>query len=337
VSLLDFFALPEAALLLLLVPALWLLLHRLDLGRTRRLSTAIGSGSDRLLSEFSNKERRSRRRLMGLGFIAAVLAVMQPLWGVDFRKYEQRGVDILICLDVSRSMLARDLPPNRLGAAHAQIRALSEVVSGDRLGLVAFAGEAKLQVPLTKDMPSLAEMAEATDDISVEIGGTDLGAALEVALAGLEGASGDHETILLISDGEDLEERGLRAAELCRQRNITVHCLGLGSALGSKITLEEGGRQSFLRTDAGEEVVSALDASGLKRIAESTGGLYLDASNRESALVDLYQQRILPMARKAFEAEERSERQNRFQWPLLLAFLFWMLEFRLTERRKGRK
>ncbi len=333
-SIQDLFALPEAAFLLLLAPALWYLLHRLDRGRAQRLATAIGSGSDRLLAEYAPKQRQSRRRLMAIGFMAAVIAVMQPLWGIDFRKYEQRGVDILICLDVSRSMLARDLPPNRLGAAHAQIRALSEVVNGDRLGLVAFAGEAKLKVPLTKDMSSFAEMAEATDDISVDIGGTDLGAALETALAGLEGASGDHEAIMLISDGEDLGERGLRAAELCRQRNITVHCLGLGSVLGSKITLEEGGRQIFLRTDSGDEVVSALDATGLKRIAESTGGIYLDASNRESALIDLYGQRILPMARKAFEAEERSERQNRFQWPLLLAFMFWMLELRLTDRKK---
>ena len=126
----------------------------------------------------------------------------------------------------------------------------------------------------------------------------------------------------------------MRVAEICRQRKITIHCLGLGSVLGSKITLEEQGSQSFLRSASGEEVVSALDASGLKRIAERTGGIYLDAGSREAAVVDLYRQRILPMARKAFEAEERSERQNRFQWPLLLAFLFWMLELCLTERKK---
>lgn len=330
----DLFAAPEAALLLLLVPALWFLLHYMDRARGERLASAIGSSSDRLISDFAIEQRRARRRLMNLGFILAVFAVMQPLWGVDFRKYEQRGVDILICLDVSRSMLARDLPPNRLGAAHAQIRELSEQVSGDRLGLVAFAGEAKLTVPLTKDMGSFAELVEATDELSVERGGTDLGAALEAALAGLEGATGDHEAILLISDGEDLEQRGLRVAELCRQRNITIHCLGLGSALGSKITLQEQGRETFLRSASGDEVVSALDASGLKRIAERTGGVYLNASSRDQALIDLYRQRILPMARKSFEAEERSERQNRFQWPLLLAFLFWMLELRLTERRR---
>ena len=195
--------------------------------------------------------------------------------------------------------------------------------------MVVFAGEARHVVPLTRDGRSFVELAKAAGPLSVARGGSDLGGALRGALDALEGRSGEHEVILLLTDGEDHEGRALRVAQTCKERGITVHCIGFGTALGGKIP-DAGG---FLRDRAGREVVSALDPATLRRIAEATGGDYVAATGPRP-LVQVYERRILPMAREAFEAEERRSKENRYQWPLLAAFLFWMVDLCLSDRRR---
>jgi Ca-activated chloride channel family protein len=330
----ELFALPGALPILLLGPAVWLIWLLLDRARTRRLHELVGPRTKVLARELDRGERTWRRRLSSAGLLAASVAVLQPLGREDVARIEQRGVDLLVCLDVSRSMLARDLRPSRLESARREIAALAERARGDRLGLVLFAGEARLVVPLTADVGSFSEMVSLASPTSVVRGGTDLGLALEAALEALVGESGEHEVILLLTDGEDHEGKGLRAAEACRDRGITVHCVGFGSMLGAKIPIETARGESFLRDAAGQEIVSALDPASLRAMAEATGGTYLDATTRPLPLVDLYEKRILPMARKAFAVEERRQRENRFQWPLLAAFLLWILELGLTDRKK---
>lgn len=335
----EFFLVPELLPLMLLVPAAVFVRSRIDRARTRRLEALVGPRHS-FLADVSSGQRRVRRRLGAMALLLVVLALLQPTWGEGVRRIEQRGVDLLICLDVSRSMLARDVEPSRLMRARQEIRALAERARGDRLGLVVFAGEARLTVPMTQDVDSFLHLLDLAEPFSVKRGGTDLGAALELALATFEGSSGSHEAVVLITDGEDLERRGLRVAEECAKRNITVHCAGLGSTRGSKIAVAAGGvatagrgAESFLRDAAGADVISTMDPASLRRIAERTGGEFINAGRRAGALVDLYDDRIVPMARKAFAAEDREERQNRFQWPLLLALAFWLLELGIGDRR----
>ena len=159
-------------------------------------------------------------------------------------------------------------------------------------------------------------------------------ATLETALDALAGQTGQHEVVVLLTDGEDMEERGLRVAQTCRDRGITVHCVGFGSVRGSKIAVRGKGGETFLRDRSGRDVVTVMDPAGLRRIAEATGGEFVDAGEGPGSLVGLYEDRILPMARKAFEDEERRERENRYQWPLVAAFLLWILELCVTERRR---
>ena len=333
----DLVLLPAAFGLLALVPPVWWFLRSSERIRAQRLERFVGPRTPVLAGESSTRRRRLRHTLSVGGFALAILAVVQPAWGIDPRKLELRGVDVLVCLDVSRSMLARDLQPDRLGRAHDEIRTLSRRVRDDRLGLVAFAGDARLMIPLTRDMDSFAELVERVDTLSVDRGGTDLGAALETALSALEGGSlGNHEAILLVSDGEDLEGRGLRAAQACKDQNITVHCVGLGSAIGSKIALRNGAGESFLRDRRGRDVVSRLDDSGLRAIAAATGGEYLDVSQAARPLVQLYESHLLSMAGKATASLEGKARKNHFQWPLLAAFLLFLVEFSLSERRSRR-
>jgi Ca-activated chloride channel family protein len=314
---------PEYLPLLLAAPLLGCALWALGRARWRRLALVVGPRTP-LLADASRPRRRLKLGLFTGAVLLALLAFLQPVWGEATRTVEQRGVDIVVGLDVSRSMLARDIEPSRLERAHRDIRALAERPERDRLGLVLFAGEAVLDVPLTRDKHSFAARVAHADPLSVGRGGTDLGAALSTALEALSGSTGEHEVIVLLTDGEDLEERGLRVAEECRARGITVHCIGLGTARGGKIPFEGG----FLEDRAGNEVVSMLDPTTLRRVAEATGGDY------SSSLPALYEERIRPMARKAFLAEERRARENRFQWPLFLAFLLWILDLCVGDRRR---
>ncbi|MHC4959567.1 MAG: vWA domain-containing protein, partial [Planctomycetota bacterium] len=264
--------------------------------------------------------RRARRVLFAGALLLALLAGMQPAWGEATRQVERRGSDIIVCLDVSRSMLAADIAPSRLERAKREIRALAERGVGDRFGLVVFAGEARLLVPLTRDGASFAGIADLAGPLSVARGGTDLGAALEASLDALRGGG----VVLVLTDGEDHEGRGLRVARRAREKGIVIHCVGYGTPLGGKIPVEGG----FLKDRAGREVVSALDPATLRRLAEAAGGGFVDTD-----LVALYERRVRPAARKAFLSDEKRSRENRFQWPLLGAFLLWILDLCVGERR----
>src|SRR5690606_6559843 len=288
--------------------------------------------ADRLTATLARRRRAARRALLCAGILCAGVAALQPLLGYERRVVEQRGVDLVVCVDVSRSMLARDVAPSRLLAAREHVRALAERARGDRLALVAFAGEAHLVVPLTQDVDSLLAMLDTVDPLAVRRGGTDLGAALQRALDALHQATGDAEAVSLVTDGEDHEQRGLRLAETFRARGVPVHCVGLGSPHGSKIAVEGDGGEAFLRDRAGNEVVSALDVASLRALATATGGEFVDAGSGGSPLVELYDRRIVPMAQKALAREQRRERSNRFQAPLLLAVVLWAFALLLGER-----
>jgi len=332
---LDLVARPERLPWLLLAPLVWILLRTIDRARARRVAALVGPRVGIVSAERSEARVAARRLLLSGGFLCALAATVHPTFGGDTPEVEPRGADVVLCLDVSRSMLARDLAPTRLARAQAEIRALALRARGDRLALVAFAGEARLVVPLTRDLPSLAALADLCDPSSVRKGGTDLGAALDAALLALEGRPAETASVILLTDGEDLGERGAAAADACVSRGIAVHGVALGTTLGGKIPLETEAGAVFLRDRGGSDVVSTVDADGLRRIAARTGGAFVDAGTTPDALVPLYEDRILPRARQATASEDRRRREDRFQWPLLLALGLFLAELALPGRRRG--
>jgi len=232
-------------------------------------------------------------------------------------------------------MLARDLAPSRLQRARRTLQELARHARSDRIALVAFAGEARLMAPLTRDGDSLAEVAELVDTLTVQRGGTDLAAALELCATALGEATGEHEVIIVLTDGEDLEGRGQRTAQTLAERGITVHCVGFGSAEGARIPVQQGdGAEVFLRDGDGQEVVSVMDRSSLEAMARVTGGAFLAAAGHESPLVDLYEDHVSGMKGKVLSGADEGSRGNGFQWPLLAAFVMWTLGLSVTERRR---
>ncbi len=320
-------------------PLAWLGLLLLDRARARRLARLAGPRVRALTDGGSARSRAVGRALLATGILAAVVAALEPLGGDVEESVERRGVDLVVCLDVSRSMLARDVDPDRLTAAKREVRALAERARGDRLGLVVFAGEARLAVPLTTDASSFAGLVDLADPGDVARGGTDLGAALAAALRAFDGAGARRGAVLLATDGEDHEGRGLAAARLCRERGIVVHAAGFGTATGGKVpeppTGPGAGGAAFLRDPrSGGDVVTHRDDAGLARLAEAGGGAFVDAAAVARPLVALYDDRVTAMEREVYAGETRARRENRFQFPLAAAFLLWVLDLALTGRRR---
>lgn len=328
----ELFARPEAWPVLLVVPAAAVGFAMLARRRSGRLVRAVGPRASILAAEGSAPIRRGNAGLRLAALTLALVALLDPRWGEGARRLEQRGVDVVVCLDVSRSMRARDLPPDRLESAKGAIRRLVERAKGDRFALVLFAGEARLAVPRTRDGATFLDLVERADPLDVTRGGTDLGAALDVAVAALGSATGEHETVVVLTDGEDHEARGLRAATAAAARGVTVHAVGVGTAWGAKIPLSDDPAAPFLRDRDGVEVVSVMNGGGLRRLAEATGGAFVDASVVAAPLEHLYVSRIGAVARKTFEDAERLERRARFQWPLVVAILLGALAFGRTAR-----
>lgn len=321
--------------LLLLGPLAWWALRTLDRGRARRLAAAAGPRAGAPAAGADPRRRALGTGLFAAGLLLGAAALLEPAFGEGPGAPEARGADVVLCLDVSRSMEARDEGRSRLARAKEEIRALAEGARGDRLALVLFAGEARLACPLTGDGPGLAALAEAAGPEAVGRGGTDLGAAVEAALAALRPGEGAHAAVVLLTDGEDLEGRGLRAAGLAAARGVALHAVGFGSPRGAKIPLAGGGGNGFRRDRAGRAVVTALDAGGLRAVAAAGGGVFLEAGEGDRPLLEVYHKMILPAARAGIAEGERRRRTPRFPWPLSAALLLWTVEPWIARPRRS--
>jgi len=306
---------------LLVAPALWFGVWGLlrSIARTR---DAYGAA---LTEPVPSPWGRATRIVLAMVFL--LLAYMEPRYGEEKVQIERRGLDIVFAMDTSRSMLARDLQPSRLAVAKRDVQTvLPGLTGGDRVGFVAFAGEARLVVPLTHDVDSFRQLMDQVDTSTVRKGGTDLAAAIRKSLQLVADRDQATSVIILMTDGEDLTGAGLQAAREARAAGVVVHAVGYGSTKGSKITLTASGSESFLRSDDGQEVVSSLDSEGLRRLAEATGGEFLRTDVMALPLVQLKNKRLDPMIKRAFDKGEETVYKTRFQWALIPAMLLLLLE-----------
>lgn len=314
---------------LFLLPVVWALLW-LVLDRGRRAIARYGAASKAPLATPLGRSFRLSM-LLGLGFVCW----LDPRWGEEAVSIERRGLDMIFCLDTSRSMLASDMAPTRLSRAISDIQSvLPRLQGGDRVGLVVFAGEARLQVPLTHDVDSFAGLLQEVDTDVVKTGGTDLSKALRKALELANPEDAATTVVLLMTDGEDLAGAGQQAASELRDEDLTVYTIGYGSSLGSKITVTQGGQQNFLRDREGKEVVSAMDPESLRKVAAVTGGEFVRAEAMVLPLVELHQKRLVPMQKRAYDAGEESGKQARYQWVLLPLVILLLLEVAFAQGRQ---
>ncbi|MBK9138756.1 MAG: VWA domain-containing protein [Verrucomicrobia bacterium] len=332
----KFAALPwlvATPLLLLGLLTLWVWsAHR---GRQTLRAMVASPLREQLLRSVSRARRRWKLALVLVAVTALALALARPGWGRNVIEIERTGVDLIIALDVSRSMLAADADhTNRLTVARTAIGRLVDQLGGDRVGLVVFAGEAYLAAPLTRDHTAFRRALAAADPDAVSEPGSNLGAAIKLAREGFDRASQGPRALLIVSDGEQLQGDALEAARLAWRDGIRVHTAGVGSAVGARVPRRTYAGGGFTRNAQGREVVSRRDDQRLQRISTAGGGAYTRLERRDSAaLVEWFQRAAAALPRVA-ERRTVDEPRERFQWPLAVAFALLCADWLLNDRRR---
>jgi len=318
---------PEAVHLLW--PALFgvVVLVGLELRNRERLSEFLSPLMQSRLCDRVSKWR-SVSRLLALGACAffGVLAIMRPqtTGEVETLAGARLSADVMVALDVSKSMLADDAAPTRLLRAKAEVGALHDALPGYRFGLVAFAGRAALLCPLTPDAGFFRMILRGTDTTSVSKGGTRLGEAIRVALQGFGEGSTGPRLILLITDGEDHDSFPMDAAKAAEEAGISIVTVGFGSEGGSQIQLidpKTGARSALLDRETGEPVTSKLDGELLREIALATKGAYVPAGVSALDLESIVSEHIEPLVRPEVESGVRVVPWELYPYAVLLALL----------------
>ena len=285
----------------------------------------------------SPARRRWKAAALLLGVALVVLALTRPGWNPKPKVLTRRGRDVVFVLDVSRSMLAEDLAPNRLERAKLAIGDCLARLEGDRVALVAFAGSAVVKCPLTLDYGFFRLMLEQTGPDSVSQGGTLIGDALRTILADVfDDQEKQFKDVLLITDGEDHDSFPVRAAEKAGERGVRILAVGLGDEdRGTRIPITgEDGRRSFL-TYQGQEVWSKLDARTLKRMVNATpGGKYLNVATGAIDLGDVYATLVASAEKKTLESKTVKRYEERFQIFLALAVVILAADVAVSERKR---
>lgn len=323
--------------LLLLIPVWWGVFYLVR--RRERLLQRIADAKVLPVLMPDRKVRQIRRRAtLWLAAVALMgVSLARPQWGFHWQEVKRRGLDILVVLDASRSMLAQDIKPNRIQQAKWGIRDLVQKLKGDRIGLVTFAGSSFLECPLTVDY---AAFLMTLDDVYVGIiprGGTAIEQALRTAMDSFakEQVEADR-AIVLITDGEDHEGNPLELLDELKKKNIRVYAVGVGTLEGELVPAEgEGQTTGFMKDREGKVVKSALQEGVMERLAVGTGGAYVRSAPGDFGLDRIFDQGIAQLKRDEQESRMTKAYEDRFAWFLGAAFLALALEALLSER--GRK
>jgi len=290
----------------------------------------------KLTASVSSTARRVKAALFLAATALALVALARPQFGTRVETVRSIGQDIVIAVDLSQSMLAEDVAPNRLERARLAIFRLINQLDGDRIGLVAFAGDAFVQSPLTVDYGAAALFLGAMEPDMMPVQGTDLGAALRVSLDALEEAR-EARVLLVVTDGEDHEEDFSAALERAAANGVRIHTVGIGSSDGVPIPQfdERGATRGFLRDEEGNVVTTRLDEATLQGVADATGGRYVRAGAGGTAFEDLVDE-IAGADGEALDAQQITQFEEQYQVFLGLALVLLLIEVSVPERRKTR-
>ena len=279
--------------------------------------------------------QRTKAILLILALAFVVLALARLQFGTHMEMLKREGIDIMVALDVSNSMLAQDIKPSRMEKAKQELRSIIERLKGDRIGIIVFAGEAFVQCPLTLDYGAAKMLLDAADNTSVSIQGTSIAAAIEMAQKSFDQREKSHKVLLLLTDGEDLAGGAEKAADEARQDGIRIYTIEIGNPAGQPIpVLDRSGNQvGFKKDENGEVIISKLDESTLQKLALATGGKYYNISAGELELDKIFGD-ISKMEKKEQEGTLVTQYDDRYQWPLLVALFLIIVEFFVPERKR---
>jgi Ca-activated chloride channel homolog len=313
---------PQWLYLILPLAAAWLALALYSRRRRRRAAAAFVAQSmwSRILPADSRTRFGTKLVLRELALVTGLIALAGPRFGTQSEVVVPRGSDLYVLIDVSRSMLAEDVPPSRLGRAKSDVAALVNRLDGERVGLIAFAGQAVVKCPLTVDYDAFRRSLDELDPSSAPRGGTAIGDAIRKALEVFQPRADRDHAILLITDGDDQQSYPLEAAAIAAERHVTIFTVGLGDANQGARIPQSARDKSYLEYE-GHQVWSKLDGSLLKEIALKTSGVYVPVETRAYDLGELYAKYLHGRRGGEGQARKRIRRADQFQLFLALALL----------------
>ncbi len=328
------FARVEMLFFIWAVPALFLVFFY-GMKKRRRILSRFSStrGLEAIAPDADAMRRWIKAGLMLWGLLFVAMAVSGPQYGFKWQEIEQKGVDIIIALDCSRSMMATDIQPTRLDRAKREVYDLLGMLEGDRIGLVAFAGTAFLQCPLTLDYGAFHLFLGALSPDFLPVGGTDIAGALNSAFSGFDEKEKTEKAVILITDGESTGGDPVKAAEAAQKAGVRLFCIGVGQDEGVPVPDDQGG---FKKDISGQIVLTKLDEATLKKIAVMTGGSYVRSVAGDMDLDVIYTDDIRgKMEMATLSSGKKQIWEDRYQWFLALAIVALMAELFLPSVRKG--
>lgn len=303
--------------------------------RQRLARFAMSSLLARLTPAYSPTRHNLKTILAGLALLAILAALARPQWGHFWEETEAIGIDILIAIDTSRSMLAEDIRPNRLERAKLAVLDLLDQLEGDRVGIIAFAGTAFLQSPLTLDYEALRGTLRSVDTATIPVPGTNLAAAIAEARQAF-GKEKAHKILVVLTDGEDLEAAGIAAArQAAEEDGLRIFTVGVGGTQGELVPIRTSrGEVEFLRDASGNFVRSALDERTLETVARASNGFYAHLGTTGEGLRRVYTEGLADIPRETLEGRLRRIPIERYQWPAAFALFLLFLEPLISTRRR---
>ncbi len=319
-----------------LVPLIAIMIVGYKTRLTRLKKTIDPSLWPLIVPGLSYNRRFWKRVLLTAAFICTLIALLRPQYGLIFKQVERSGQDIYIALDVSTSMLAEDIKPSRLVHAKREILGLIDELKGDRIGIIAFAGDAFVQCPLTFDYNALRLFLETLDPTSVGTPGTDIATAIKTARLSFKRVSQTNKPILVIlSDGESFENDPVESAKVASKDNISIYTIGIGTPKGEPIPqFNATNTLTGYKKDKNNEVIlSQLNEDILKAISQETDGKYFN-SNLGSLVIDNVYKDISLNENRRLEEQLLKFHKDRYQWPLALAFILLLCDSLLIDRKR---
>lgn len=326
------FAQADFLLLLLLIPIFFILYAVMRRMRARRLAR-FGDPEQvsRLMPSVSSSKGWVRISIFSLAFFFFVVGLSRPQIGAKLKEHKTKGVEIMICLDVSNSMLAEDYSPNRLERAKLALSRLVDKLNGDRIGLIVFAGEPFVQLPITTDYVSAKMFMSTTSTESVPVQGTAVGAAINTAIRSFSAQSEKSRAIIVITDGENHEDDPVAAASQAAELGIRVFTIGIGSPEGKPIPMNG----ELLRDRNGDIVVTRLEEDILMQVAQAGNGAYVRAGNSEFGLQPIVDS-IKKMDAEEFNSIVFEEFDEQYMYFFAIALVLFVLEMLIGERKHRR-
>lgn len=274
--------------------------------------------------------------LFSIAFGMLMIGAADPQIGSKMEEEKRKSADLMILLDVSNSMLSQDLAPSRLENAKRALSQLVDNLHGDRLGIIVFAGQAYVQMPITTDYSAAKIFINTINTNMVPTQGTAIGAAIDLGMKSFDFKDGTGKAMIIITDGENHEDDAVAAAKAATDKDVTVHVIGVGSAEGAPIPIYQNGRQVGFHTDSvGKNVISKLDENMGKEIAAAGNGAYVRATNANSGL-GIVMEQIAKIQRKTVDTKSFKDFEDRFQIFIALAFVLLVVEFFISNRKSRR-